>query len=311
MTTHFVSYLNGQWVPNSEFKIDAFDRGVINGDAIFDSVRTYGGKIFKLDRHVDRIGRSLKFARLEHVATANQIGELMEEAVDRNKHQLVEAGDFAVWPFITRGSGPWAYKAGPGTVGVRIHPVDFARFAEQFISGVHGVIVRVKSYRPSQMEPKVKHYTRGNFAQAELEANDVVTDGWPILTDGEGNLTEGTINNVFLVNNGVIKTPADTSILQGVSRSVVFDLARQLNIPIVEESLQPYDLYNADESFVSFTGPGVLPMTHADKRMVGPGNPGPVTKQLLAAWSEMVGVDIVGQAKRMAKNNSMWSDWDG
>ena len=310
MATHFVSYLNGDWVPNTEFKIDAFDRGVINGDAIFDSVRTYQGKIFKFDRHVDRIGRSLKFSRLEHVATAERIGELMVEAVDRNIDQLPGAGDFAVWPFITRGSGPWAYKAGPGTVGVRIHPVDFARFADYFTLGTHGVIVRVKSYRSSQVEPKVKHYTRGNFAQAELEANDIVTDGWPILTDEEGNLTEGTINNVFVVSGGAIKTPADTSILQGVSRSVVFDLARQLGIPIEEEALQPYDLYTADESFVSFTGPGVLPMTHADRREIGDGEPGPITQQLLAAWSELVGLDVVDQAQRLASNDSMWADWE-
>ena len=92
-----------------------------------------------------------------------------------------------------------------------------------------------------------------NFNLAELEVADIDPEGWPILTDSNGNLTEGTGYNVFLVSNGVIRTAGDRSILQGVSRGTVFDLAKQLNIPVVEEDLQPYDLYTADEAFFSGT----------------------------------------------------------
>ena len=96
----------------------------------------------------------------------------------------------------------------------------------------------------------------------------------------------------------VIRTPGDRSILQGVSRGMVIDLAQQLNIPLVEEDLQPYDLYTADEAFCSSTSPCVLPVTRADRRQIGDGTPGPITRQLQAAWSETVGVDIVDQALR-------------
>ncbi|MBM3947972.1 MAG: hypothetical protein FJ312_01775 [SAR202 cluster bacterium] len=295
-----ISYLNGEWVPNSQMKIDVFDRGLLQGDTVFDVARTYNGKPFKLDRHVDRLARSLKFMRMEPNLTAEEIGEVMEEGARRNEKLRKDVGDFNLWCFVTRGPGPWAYAAGPCTVGVRIYPIDFKRFAPFFTSGAQGVIVKTRSYPSGTVEPKVKHYSRGNFAMAEMEANDVVPGGWPIMTDMEGNLTEGTINSLFMVTGGVIRTPRDTSILQSISRSVVFDLAKQLDIPLVEEDLQPYDLYTADEAFVSFTGPGVLPMTSADKRTIGDGKPGRVTQQLQAAWSELVGLDVADQTMRQA-----------
>ena len=120
-------------------------------------------------------------------------------------------------------------------------------------------------------------------------------EAWPILTDADGNLTEGSAYNVFLVTNGVIHTPGDRSILQGVSREMVFDLARQLNIPLVEGDLQPYHMYTADEAFLASTSPCVLPVTVVDRRQVGDGRPGVITQQLLSAWSEAVGLDIVDQ----------------
>ena len=113
-----------------------------------------------------------------------------------------------------------------------------------------------------------------NFNLAELEAADVDEDAFPILLDLEGNLTEGTINSVFMVTDGVLRTAEDSTVLQSVSRGTVFELAKQLGIPVAEEVLQPYDLYTADESFVAFTGPGVLPMTRVDNRDVGDGKPG-------------------------------------
>ena len=119
--------------------------------------------------------------------------------------------------------------------------------------------------------------------------------------DMDGNLTEGTGYNFFMVTDGVIRTSNDRSILQGISREMVFELARQLDITVVEEDLQPYDLYTADEVFFSGTSPCVLPVTRVDKRQVSDGKPGQITQQLLAAWSETVGVDIVGQAQRFGR----------
>ena len=159
-------------------------------------------------------------------------------------------------------------------------------------------MVRTRSHSPDALDPKVKHHSRMNFTLAELEAEDVEPGAYPLLTDTDGNITEGIGYNVFLVTDGVIRTPGDRSLLQGVSRAMVFDLARQLEISLVEEDLQPYDLYTADEAFLTSTSPCVLPITRADKRQLGDGRPGPISQQLLAAWSEAVGMDIVDQAAR-------------
>jgi branched-chain amino acid aminotransferase len=142
-----------------------------------------------------------------------------------------------------------------------------------------------------------------NFNLAELEAGDIDPKGWPVLTDTSGNFTEGVGYNLFLVTNGVIRTPGDSAILQGVSRMTVFKVAKQLGLRVSEEELQPYDLYTADEAFFSSTPFSVLPVTKVDKRAIGDGKPGKITQQLLAAWSEQVGVDIVDQAERFVKQH--------
>ncbi len=293
-----IAYLNGQWVPWSEVKIDPADRGFLVADVVFDVARTFNGKTFRMKDHVDRLYRSLKYVRIDPGLTSNEMLDICEEAVRRNEHLREEGNDFYVRPFITRGPGRWAHTAGPPTVCVRIYPLDYARYASSFEKGASGVITRTRSYPAESLEPKVKHHSRMNFNLAELEAADVDPDSWPILTDLDGNITEGTINSVFLITDGVIRTPGDEDILQSMSRGTVFDLAKQLNIPVVAESLQPYDLYTADEAFFSFTGPGILPVTRVDKRQIGDGDPGPITQQLLAAWSEKVGLDIVDQAIR-------------
>ena len=131
---------------------------------------------------------------------------------------------------------------------------------------------------------------------AQMEATDVDPDAWPIMLDLNGNLTEGVGWNVLIVTDGVIRSSTDKAVLQGVSRGMVFDLAKQLDIPVVQEDLQPYDLYTADEAFFTTTSPCVLPVTKVDNRQIGDGLPGPITQQLLASWSESVGIDIVDQA---------------
>ncbi|MBM3947968.1 MAG: hypothetical protein FJ312_01755 [SAR202 cluster bacterium] len=122
-----------------------------------------------------------------------------------------------------------------------------------------------------------------NFSLADLEARDVDPEGWPVLLDQKGNLTEGTAYNIFIVSNGIIRTPGDSALLQGISRGAVFELAEQLGIPAVQEELQPYDLYTADEAFITNTPMCALPVTKADNRPVGDGKPGPITQQILAA----------------------------
>ena len=297
----YTAYFNGEWVPESQVKIDPNDKGFTSGDVVFDVCRTFNGKTFRLKYHIDRLYRSLKYSRLDPGLSPEEMLEISEETVSRNEHLRAEAGDYYIRQFVTRGIGTWSHTAGPANVYLMPRPIDVGRFVGIFKDGLHAVIARTRSYPVESLDSKIKHYSRMNFALAEWEAADVDPEAWPLLTDVNGNLTEGTSNNVFLVTDGVIRTPGDRNILQGGSRNMVFDLAKQLNIQVVEEDLQPYDLYTADEAFFSRTGPCVLPVTKVDKRQVADGKPGPITQQLLASWSETVGMDIVDQAVHLSQ----------
>jgi branched-chain amino acid aminotransferase len=304
----YVAYFCGEWMPASQVKIDPMDRGFLVGDAVFDVARTFNGRSFRLREHVDRLYRSLKYVRIDPGMPPEVMIRISEEIITRNEHLRAEVGDFAVWQFVTRGRGRWAHSAGPPAVGVFIRSLGFARFAHLYKEGAHGVIVRTRSYPPESLDPKVKNFSRMNFNMAELEAGDIDKAGWPILMDTRGNVTEGVGYNVFMVADGVIRTAGDRTVLQGVSRGMVFELAKALGIPIVEEEVQPYDLYNADEVFFSSTSPCVLPVTRVDRRPVGSGLPGPLVRRLLAAWSEAVGVDIVEQALTYGPKEQMESN---
>ena len=292
----YTAYFKGEWMPFSQVKIDPMDRGFTVGDVVFDVARTFNGKSFRMEDHIQRLYRSLKFVRIDPGLSAKEMLDISEEVIQRNDHLRAEVGDFTITQFVTRGPGSSSRSAGPPAVCVKVAPIGFGRFADLFKDGAHGVITRTRSYPVESLDPKVKNYSRMNFNLADLEAADVDPEAWPILTDADGSLTEGTGYNVFLVTDGVIRTPGDRNILQGVSRGMVFDLARQLNIPLVEEDLQPYDLYTADEAFFSGTSPCILPVSKVDQREIGDGRPGPIVQQLLSAWSETVGMDIVDQA---------------
>ena len=299
--TELVGYLNGEWVAQDSIRIHPFDRGFYVADAVFDLTRTFGGKSFKMREHVERLYRSLKYVRIEPDLSLDEMLDLSEEAIRRNEPLREEAGDWHIWQAVTRGVAGWRQRSTSPTVMIQCFPVPFNIYAALYREGGHGVITKTRSYSPEAIDPKVKHYSRMNFNMAELEARDVDPDAWPIMTDSSGNLTEGTAYNVFIVTDGVIRTPADTSLLQGVSRGAVAEVADWLGIPVSHEDLQPYDLYTADEAFITNTPMCILPLTSADKRPIGDGKPGPVTSQLLAAWSEWVGLDIVDQAERFAK----------
>ncbi len=296
----FTAYFRGEWLPLNQVRIDPLDRGFLVGDSVFDVARTFEGKSFRMREHVDRLYRSLKYVRIDPGLSPEDLVRLSEEVIARNETQRQEVGDFQIWQFVTRGRGRWAHQAGPPSVGILPRQIGFARYAHLYDEGAHAIIVRTRSFASDALDPKVKNFSRMNFNLAELEAADVDPQGWPLLTDARGNITEGVGYNFFIVAGGAIRTPGDRNVLQGVSRATVFDLGKELGIPVVEEDLQPYDVYTADEAFFTSTSPCVLPVTRVDKRPIGDGTPGPVVGRLLAAWGELVGLDIVQQARRYA-----------
>ena len=302
-----ISYFNGEFIPDSECKIHVSDRGFLRGDTIFDVSRTFDGKVHRLGDHLDRLYRSSTVARLDPELTIEEMDEATHEVIKRNESLREPGGDFVVWQSITRGYANTLSRIdekAPPTVYISVIPIDFAEHAKYYKTGCHVVFPRTRSYPAQSLDSKLKHYSRMNFSMAELEASDVDVEAQPVLLDLEGNISENTSGNFFIVSNGVLRTPTDRNVLQGVARLDILELAKQLAIPTSEEDLQPYDAYTADEAFLTNTVYCVLPVGQIDNRPIRGGAPGPITQRLLAAWSEMVGIDIADQALNYAGSGS-------
>ena len=291
-----ISYFNGEFVPDDQCKVHIFDRGFRYGDAVFDIQRTFDGKPFRIRQHLERFMRSLKYARLNVGFTIEEWEELTLEVLRRNAQQRLPGGDFNLGQYVSRGRSNHVLENVPLTICIRPWHVEPSEWAESYQKGIHAVIVKSRSYSHEAMDAKVKHNNRLNFALAQLEATDVDPEAYPLLTDDKGNITERIQANVMVVQNGVIKSPRDRTRLQGDARRLIGEISERLSIPLVEEDLQPYDLYTADEVFFSNTAFCVMPVSKVDDRQVGETVPGPITRQLQAAWSEIIGMDFVDQA---------------
>ncbi len=300
----YLIWLNGEYILRSEAKIGMTDRGFRLGDVIFDTSRTFNGKVFRLREHLDRLYRSMKYTRIDSGMSIDEFERLTLEVVERNESVRKPANDdYMITQIVTRGEG--GLTAGSPmkpNVSVWTDPIGFERYAPLYDEGAHVVIAKTRSYCSEQLDPKIKHYSRLNFVMADLEAKDVDPEAFPVLLDTDGNISESIGANFFIVTDGVLRTAGDKDILQGVSRMTVMDLAEQLGIRVSEEALQPYDVITADEAFLSSTPFCVLPVGRVDNRDIGSGAPGPITKQLLAAWGEMVGLDIVDQMVERARS---------
>lgn len=301
MTEDFTSYFNGEWIPMQDCKLSMDDRGATLGDSVFEVERTFNFNVFDLEGHMDRLFRSLKYTRIDPGLTRDDIMRISREAVDRNKHLIADGGDMNVRQVITRGRGGSVTDDVPATVYIAAYNLNFSRYASLYEEGAHVVFARTRAYHPDSLDPKVKHTSRMNFVLANLETSDVDPDSYPVLLDLDGNISEGTGFNFWIVTDGALRGPGDRTILQGVSRKNIMELADDLGIPVILEDIQLYDAYTADEAFVSGTSNCLLPVSKLDNRPLGGTVPGPIVSQLLAAWSEKVGVDIIGQAQSRAK----------
>lgn len=294
--SELIAYFNGEFVPESQCLIHATDRGFRTSDVVYDLQRTFGGKLYRLREHLQRFERSLKFTRLEPGLDIDQLETLTNEVVDRNRDNLNPGGDISITQFVTRGKGATVTQATNPTVCIMPQHIDLAALAPLYRDGIHVVIARTRAYTVESLDPKVKHYSRMNFVLASLEAADIDPDAYPVVLDADGNIAEHIAGNFYVVTDGVLRMPGDRSVLQGDTRRAIFQMAAQLGIPTVEEDLQPYDAYTADEVFLTNTTYCILPASRIDNRAVGDETPGPITRQLQSAWSEMVGIDFVDQA---------------
>jgi branched-chain amino acid aminotransferase len=293
-----IVYLNGAFLPESEAKVSVLDSGFNAGDGVYDVTRTFRHKPFCLREHTDRLFRSLQFTRIDCGMSVDEMENTTLEVLERNKSLLLENEDYALWQVVSRGvrSSRGNRVSGGATVTIYTVIVNFPEFASFYVEGAPLVIPATRRIPPQCLESKAKITNKMNHNMAVFEAKQVDPRAIPLMLDIDGNLSETSAHNFFLVIEGKLCTPSDRNVLGGVTKATIFDIANQLGIEVIEGNFTPYDVYNAQEAFLASTSPTFVPVKTINGLMIGKGAPGPITLRLIAAWNKMVGIDIVDQA---------------
>jgi branched-chain amino acid aminotransferase len=279
-----IVHINGQFVPGDQAAISVFDHGFLYGDGVFDTSFARHGWIFKLDEHLARLELSLRAVALELPLTTAQIRAAIIETAARNGHRD-------------------AYIKVVATRGVSTEPLMDPRnctptiviFARPYLSlagaevKARGLVTKLTSLRRvdhTAIDPRIKSLNYLNLVMARLEAFASGCDE-ALIVDTDGGVCEAPGYNVFAVIGGTVVTP-DRGILEGVTRSTVFELCADLGIPARIGRIAPYDLFTADEAFLSSTAGGLVPVVKVDGRPVGTGKPGPVLARIDARYEELL-----------------------
>ncbi len=294
MTQERVAYVNGQVVPENEAKISIGDTGFLYGDAVFDTTRSFGHRIFRLEEHLDRLYNSLKYMRIDPGMTKIELSELTTKIFEANLPLLAENEDYWITQRFTRGMR--GDSGSNPTVIVECYPLPFEERARFYRDGLPIATPSIRRTPPQSMSPRAKMHNYINMIQAELEIKAQNPEAWAIMLDINGNLCEGQGSNIFLVKDGAIFTPKEQYILAGISRSTVIDLAEEIGIDVHQTDIDLFDAYTADEAFVTSTSFCICQVSTINGTVVGNGaSPGPVTDRLQKAYSGLVGIDVVEQ----------------
>ena len=304
--THRLIYLNGEFVPEDRAQISIYDSALMFGDMVFEMTRSFNGDQFKLEEHIDRLMNGIKILRIPLTKTSQEIIDLCEQTVAKNVDAFAADDEHRLMIDVTRGVLDIYGRIDGLHQGPNLIISDFplrwtvrgmSRFFED---GINAVIPSQRSIPARLLDPKIKSRSRLHYMMANIEVSQA--EGaryWPLLLDPDGFITEGTGNNFFVVKDGIVLTPEGRNILRGISRAYVIDeLAPQLGLEVVVTNLEPYDVYTADEAFMTGTPFCMLPVTSLNGVALGEGGVGPMFRELLSKWSGNVGVDISAQILR-------------
>ncbi len=282
-------YINGKFVPESEAKISVFDHGFLYGDGVFEGIRAYNGKVFKLKEHVDRLYDSAKAIDLEVPVSKEEFMNIILETLRKNKLK-----DAYIRPIVTRGIGDLGLdprKCREPSIIVITKPWG-KLYGDLYEKGLKAITVGIRRVSFDALPPNIKSLNYLNNVLAKIEANAKGGDE-AIFLDRNGYVSEGSGDNLFVVKNGVVMTPPTINNLKGITREAVVELILKLGIPFKEINLGLYDLYTADEVFVTGTAAEIAPIVMIDGRKIGNGKPGKITKRLMEEFRKLTEVEGV------------------
>jgi branched-chain amino acid aminotransferase len=280
-----VVYVNGEFLPKGEAKLSVYDHGLLYGDGIFEGIRAYNKRVFKLDRHITRLYRSARAIKLTVPHTPEEMGDLILETCRRNR---IENG--YIRPLVTRGPGdlgldPRKCKAGAGVVIIATQ--WDAMYGDRYEKGLRLITSSVRRVPPECLSPSIKSMNYLNQILAKLQANEAGADE-ALLLDVAGWVSEASADNFFIVHDGVLLTPPTSTNLPGITRETVLELSGQLGVPAEERFFTLFEAYTAEEAFMTGTAAEIAPVVQLDGRAIGEGAPGEVTRRLMEAYRDLV-----------------------
>jgi branched-chain amino acid aminotransferase len=297
-----VVYFNGNIIPESRALLSFRDRSFRFGDGAFDTTRTFGHVIFKLEEHIDRFYRSARYLDLDPGVSKAELIRITEEVLARNLPLIDKYDDYWVTQRLSRGAeipGGDVYQSTGPTLIVECTPLPLKARAAYFRDGIEVVVPSVRRAAPDTVTPRAKTHNYLNLLLGDQEVRRLNPRAWAILLDHNGNLSEGVGSNIFIVENGVLYTPHDKYVLCGISRETVIEEAARIGMRVVKKDIDLYDAYNADEAFITSTSFCVCPVRSINGKVVRQARiPGPDTQKIIDAYSKLVGFDFVGQYLR-------------
>jgi branched-chain amino acid aminotransferase len=278
-------YIDGEWHSRETAKVSVFDHGLLYGDGVFEGIRAYSRRIFRLDAHLDRLYDSAQALALTVPLARKEMAAAVEETVRRNQRD-----DVYVRLIVTRGVGELGIDPlscpKPSVIvianDVRVYP------RELYAGGIKVMTSATRQVSHEAVDPRIKSLNYLKNILAKIDAQQAGAHE-AIMLNAEGFIAECTADNLFVVRGGQLLTPApQDGALGGITRGVVLELAGEARIPAAEARLTRYDLYTAEEAFVTGTGAELMPVTTADGRALGDGTPGPITRRLTEAFHALV-----------------------
>jgi branched-chain amino acid aminotransferase len=278
-------YIDGAYYDKEDAKISVYDHGLLYGDGIFEGIRIYSGKIFKLEEHIKRLYRSAAALRLVIPMKQDEMERTVEEAVGLN-----EKKDGYIRLVVTRGKGNLGIdptSCPSATVIIMVEDIQLYP-EELYEKGIRIITASIRRLSGDILDPRIKTLNYLNNIMAKMEAQDA---GCPeaVLLNKEGYVSECTADNIFIFREGELLTPAPwLGILEGITRGTILELAQKQGIPYRETTLTCFDLYTADECFLTGSGAELIPVTKIDGRPIGSGLPGEISKKIKEAFTALI-----------------------
>ena len=298
-------FFNGEYIPESQAKISIYDSSLMFGDMVFEMTRSFNKNHFHLKEHIDRLFTGLKILRIKLDYTPEDVHRICLETAEKNDHLFEKNDEHRLMIDVTRGILDIYKNNSKIRQGSNLIIADFPlRWTVQgmgkfFDKGINAVITSQRVIPSQYQDPKIKNRSRLFYLMANIEASLFKGErNWPLLLDNNGFIAEGSGDNFLIVKNGKVITPEGREMLRGISRSYVINvLCKELNLEVIEKNIEPYDVYESDEAFVTATPFCMLPVTSLNSVKIGDGKVGKIYKTILTCWGKKNNVNIEEQIK--------------